>query len=408
MLFTTIGVFAENKCDFAGVRSISLPWYHDQKNSNKFVYKYRVYRKPEFNKPTVVFIPGGPGQVSINNLIATDKLIPIDWGLILTDPRGVGCNDDKNILYPPVFFKTEYIATDILGAIIDSQIPISSIILYGASYGTVVATEIADIAARQGLESFKQIILEGTLGRSFIQKEYASEYETQWELYFSSLSEETKTALKNINTIITPSLLNSWSDFLQEYLLVGGFQNKGHILDYPISLLLSANGKEELVSQYLNSTIQSSTTLSNSDQLWANIWCGELNSEGDTWEPIFDTKASRLKVIQKQDNFRCHEVKQNSVYNASLKVIRENIIYFHGEADPAVPLWSGQYHFNNIQGSGYRILYIFPKMGHSPLRTLNMFNDVCGANVIQSVETNSATLNLIKDCGFTVNMKKRN
>ncbi len=65
------------------------------KNSSvTFDFKYAVIRTASPGSPTVLYVPGGPGGASIGD-DSIPPLIPDEYGLILTDPRGVGCNDSR-------------------------------------------------------------------------------------------------------------------------------------------------------------------------------------------------------------------------------------------------------------------------------------------------------------------------
>ena len=100
----------------------------------------------------MIFLPGGPGQLSMEESLGIDKIVPESWGLVLTDPRGVGCNFNGKTVYPREFYQTQHIAHDVLSVIKDLKRPHSEIVLFGVSYGTVVATEVSHLAEKLGLE----------------------------------------------------------------------------------------------------------------------------------------------------------------------------------------------------------------------------------------------------------------
>lgn len=108
-------------------------------NGKTFPYTFR-YQCKSPKLPTIIYIPGGPGSGSINTEKSTFK--NINANVILTDPRGVGRNK--------TFFDfggknsdltTHLVAMDII-EIVNSFPETQRFIIYGHSYGTVVATHV--------------------------------------------------------------------------------------------------------------------------------------------------------------------------------------------------------------------------------------------------------------------------
>ncbi len=405
----TTKVFADitKPCHFSGLENIKRPWYPNKNKSFEFLYSFRVLRTAKKGFPTIIFIPGGPGQTSMDGQLGIDKIVPKNWGLVLTDPRGVGCNDVGKE-YPPDFFQTNYIADDILALIKKIAIPHDKIILYGLSYGTVVATKVASLANKRELTKFNALFLEGTLGRSFKGQEFLDQYVIEWREYFNRLDELTKQMLIKNFPLLSRKFRKNWSNFLLSGLIFGGAQKREHTLDYPISLLSSNEGILELEKNFLITGERNSSQ--NSNQMWESIWCGELNNEGNTWELGYDIDFNALRIYEKKDRTLCNTNYRGERYDSSFEYVREKVFYFQGGADPATPLWQAEYHFENLNGSGESIFFTFPEMGHSPLEVLKMFESTCLSDFLNSVLSEKNTNQILEKCGFNVRTKykKRN
>lgn len=132
-------------------------------------YRYEI-RRAVGEAPTVVLLPGGPGQSSIGDIhtLAAVELIPENFGVIAIDPRGVGKNDFGPDLTNSLYSSAQ-VAMDVIEVLRHENL--NHYLIYGESYGTVVATHLAhqlnDPAAlglRAGPES---IVLSRVIGRAF-------------------------------------------------------------------------------------------------------------------------------------------------------------------------------------------------------------------------------------------------
>src|SRR5437763_560877 len=87
------GTASPDPCSGLEVHSIQRPMVPGvAAGSAKFNYKYR-YISGDASAPTVIFIPGGPGDPSMQFRNARGAFgFPASFGVVLTDPRGAGCN----------------------------------------------------------------------------------------------------------------------------------------------------------------------------------------------------------------------------------------------------------------------------------------------------------------------------
>ncbi len=118
-------------CSSSAVREVSRPSYSDGR-SGVFKLRYGVAEREDPDPPLIIFIPGGPGQTSMDAPLS----YPSDFGVVRTDPRGVGCNARQSI--PTDSFSSEAIAKDILAIVRDLK-P-KRYFIHAISYGTIPAT----------------------------------------------------------------------------------------------------------------------------------------------------------------------------------------------------------------------------------------------------------------------------
>lgn len=139
-------------------------WIMDRPLSNKvgadsFRYSFK-YKCIDPNYPTIIYLPGGPGAPSSD----FPPEITTVANLILTDARGTGINEnfwDQG--GSPEDVSSEILAEDIM-AIVD-QFHLKKYVLYGHSYGTVLATVTAHKIEASELPRPLAIVLEGPTGR---------------------------------------------------------------------------------------------------------------------------------------------------------------------------------------------------------------------------------------------------
>ena len=199
-----------------------------------FEYKFKLVRQAQEGFPTVIYIPGGPGQTSMDGNLNQPKAVPSKFGLILTDPRGVGCNYSVNLTAND--FRTIYLASDILSILQKLSLAPEKTILYGASYGTYLTTMTADLNSRRGNNPLRMLVLEGTLGKAFVGPEYLNQYSSAWEKFLSRNGGD-NFKIQIIEAVQKNHLDEStFASFLNGYLLLGAWGSAGHVLDLPCAV----------------------------------------------------------------------------------------------------------------------------------------------------------------------------
>ena len=112
------------------------------------------YTKKPFQKglPTILFIAGGPGASPRDS-----EFDLIGYNIIFFEPRGLGCSkpDSKATFVDPLFYSTQQTVDDIKVVLEDYKV--DKAIVYGHSYGTMVAT----IFAHRYPKLVELLVLEG-------------------------------------------------------------------------------------------------------------------------------------------------------------------------------------------------------------------------------------------------------
>lgn len=163
-------------CNGPTVSTLSAPIFpHDPAEGTYLYHFQRVKAKVQPAVTTLIIIPGGPGGTLMSKSLPQDLSynFPENWDVIVTDPRGAGCNVADFTGVDNDALRSDYIAADILEMIRFFQLNHS--IIYGGSYGTVVATYLADQLTRtpfsDPLQRPQAILLEGVVGKADASEE---------------------------------------------------------------------------------------------------------------------------------------------------------------------------------------------------------------------------------------------
>lgn len=135
---------------------VSVPLSYEKESSETLeLYTYTV--KPfDPNKPTIIFLDGGPGQ----NTHGMREYLPEGVNQINFDQRGLGCSAPATFAQyrDASLFSTENTVKDIES--IRKAYGLDKVTVYGVSYGTVPAT----IYGSLNKNTSRSVILEGVVG----------------------------------------------------------------------------------------------------------------------------------------------------------------------------------------------------------------------------------------------------
>lgn len=333
-------------CDATDLRALTLPVDPYDPDGETFIYHYQVLDRGADDRPTVVHIPGGPGIPSIGR----GPHLPDDVDVVLTDPRGVGCNA-ADAPHPASFYGTERFAGDVIAAITD--LGLENYILYGHSYGTVLSTVVASRIEEEGLPPPKLIVLEGVLGEAMDSDDAA--YRALWPLVRDALPEAVREQLSGEPLPLGFDALQ-WGEMISTTLS----QFSPAVLH---GLLLGLDeGADPTV---LTETVEAFTggTPLWDDELTMGLFrpvaCREIAE--DSWFGFELVDGEIVPTIN-----MCDDIDLAEPYAAADWPITVPIVYVQGTVDPATVHSSARVHFEAQTGSD-RTFVALPDVGHAPL-----------------------------------------
>lgn len=340
-------------------------------------YKYEIRRaQPGF--PTLVAIPGGPGQGLIGSMktVKSGDFIPDNYGIILIEPRGVGQNnfgpDQSKEIY-----STENVSADILKIIKIEKL--KNYFVHGQSYGTVVATVLGNQLSSTSIPKPKGIILSGVLDERF--NDILSGYNFQLARlysYFSPLQKEK--ILKNLRKLsdefgenqrifavlfintLTPNIEDPSSNGRNtlnmkrffELLSEDNFDSSDQAMSFFQETAKSVGKIKNNMGPYLRNYSMEET-----------IKCRELTNNDGMLDLYFD--FDRFQIVS---NFSdCKQkgyVLDNPFFSKNYQINDIPIYYIQGLLDPATPVQGARMHFNN-QKSSQKIFVQLDNYAHTGL-----------------------------------------
>lgn len=354
----------QNPCsDVKTIRTVKVPWDPNKPKSPTFEYRFK-YEVVNPLAPTVVIIPGGPGQTSI---ITKDQwplgAVPANFNKIYFDPRSLGCNYaiESQALVP--YLKTEYVVNDIFLAL--KSVNLKTYIIYGASYGTVVATQLAKKIETEKFEAPVALVLEGAVGKKFENFDtYFYFYQYEWEKVFNQLPARWKNLFQSgkYDTSFTKS---QWGSLVTSDLILGDIPEapvNGSMLFWHLKLLELYFAKKitQKEQPYLPSLFSKLQDAQFPNLFFRMIGCGEL--WGDWY---YGRSLENTRLVRTGKNV-CEGIEYKNPYDSNKYKLSIPIYYFQGTNDPATPLNSALYHFL-AQKTADRQFLVVAGAGHAPL-----------------------------------------
>jgi pimeloyl-ACP methyl ester carboxylesterase len=330
----------------------------DPANPARGTFPFRYLHEPsQPRKPTVIYIPGGPGFGSLRwahtpeglEAMREDLGLPEGFGLLLHDPRGVDCGSPKKGFFADGELRTELMAGDLKRVI--QALRIKNPILYGHSYGTVVATHLAV----SGLAP-KAVVLAGVVGKASWGGE-SSVYkmvQQEWQRFKPRLPLEASRRLALPSPLgIDPA---TWGAAIESGLTTAAFLRDGESWSYELLELLSslaANDPkaDEAVGARIRSLGEGSfaqfrtaaRTDSDGERVYQRIYCNELaDSE-------YDSQLVNGEIGAIPGSDLCEGSRMLEPYDSARYRIQAPIFYFNGTGDPATALSDAAYHFERQQ-----------------------------------------------------------
>ena len=355
-----------NPCDSATVRTISRPIDPDDAvAATTFQYSYEYVAPSADGAPTVVYIPGGPGQAAIGEAADWADRLPVGYGLVLTDPRGVGCNEAASGAYGESFYKSRFVADDVLAAVKD--LGLSNYLLYGISYGTEVATIAASKADAAKMPP-KALVLEGVLGRAMNDDEADATYSSLWDAKLAAQPEVAAAFAKS--DLPLGYTAPQWLTVIRSALMLGEMSTKNGPTD-PLDLVTESAvstdaGKQKWARSVIDQLVHSNDDINESDAastFYAYIACREV------FEDLVETTLVGGHMVRGSENY-CLDAGLTFTaekFDSAAWQVKAPIYYFVGENDPATPSALAKYHFDHQTSAASKELIFIGKGGHNPL-----------------------------------------
>ncbi|MBN9509811.1 MAG: alpha/beta fold hydrolase [Alphaproteobacteria bacterium] len=353
---------ADNRaCAAPDVRHVAVPLDYARPQGGQFDLAYRLRPGSGAVRPLVIVIPGGPGGTLIRedrNVLSGG--IPDDVPVVLTDPRGAGCNDDPR-LTEDRDFTSEWLARDLLAIVADMERGRGErldYILYGQSYGTVEATIAAAIAGRESRTPPRALVMEGTLGHAFTSYEQQfSAFQAEWHAQRDALPLRWQQLIRT----------GAFHDALGSNSLTWA-----RLIDRSILRGYHADGDSDLEEQLASDVLLFRSLRSigrtpygderaGESRLLRVIACEELT--GDLY-PGRDMRGGELVLTGSDACAGSRRLVRP--YNAAQWPVAAPIVYFQGLHDAATPPAQARYHFDVERGAP-RWLVTVDRAGHSVL-----------------------------------------
>lgn len=378
IFFSVQNIFAQSPvCNKSNISFVESAVDFRRPQLGLFKYYYQYIKKANDLETTIIVIPGGPGGSSIDLLPDSPYF---DWtqilygfaskyNAILTDPRTIGCNK-TNIDFPSETFTSENVANDIISII--KSLKLDNYVIYGHSYGTVVATLIGKSASDGLIPPPKAIVMSGTLGHYFKnhKNEVLPYYYKAWGNVRSYLPlsiqelfpkrDDWSDYSENINAIMPFEIpVKTWFNFVFSNLTEGGIYTNRKLINPFLNklLLLDKHDSDELLKlkkEVLSFALPPEDALPRLTlkPFHNSIWCKEMeekqgpecSAQNYSFTNPFDSKYFQIDEIP--------------------------IIYIQGEFDTSVPMDKAIYHYSN-QLNKNKFFLVAKDGGHSTTNSIS-------------------------------------
>ena len=386
-------------CDSQSVSRVEgVPIYHDRLNSQTFSFYYEA-NIPHPSEPTIIYLPGGPGlpSIGIRSHWTTGNFVNIDQ-------RGVGCNyaSEHNRANDAI---TTWQAVRDIGYVI-RHLGLKDFIIYGHSYGTVSATQLAfhlenDLGVRP-----RAVVLMGTVGHKFgAMRAWHMSHIDQWQRL---KSEYPKVALLFANGAL-PNLGGTRAEWGRYLFNVGNlYRASGKQLEalYDELSTFASGGSEGAVMQSIREKFHGEdppyypSVPSYISFVFTRISCQEIFNPLDFYGKSIDRNGDMKLTISPntpQNNDMCGGIAERDPYDSKNFQLQSPLIYIQGETDPQVPLSQAYYHFLNQNLSSHKEWILVERGSHSPLDDAL---ESCSEQIWNAIKQGDSVSSLLTSNGY--------
>ncbi|MBX3196568.1 MAG: alpha/beta fold hydrolase [Labilithrix sp.] len=384
-------------CRSAEIVALSRPHSSARPAGEKFTYRVWFRRPASPELPTVVHIPGGPGTPSIGH---DQAWVPPSYGLVTTDPRGVGCNQTA-AADAREFYRTDELANDVVAAIdVLRTKGMGKFLLHGHSYGTVLATHVAHLLADPARPQPEAVILEGVLARAFTTEWMAASYVDEWSFQKATLSPAVRSALREPKPLGYDG--KTWGNFfmvMTAQLGPDATQAAFQLLD-PDAAGKAVPENIEKLQTLIDAFGKLEVSAGPSLTLQQQVACRELTS--DLPADNVDVVLEGGEIVKAPDvGTLCEGFELERPFHVRDHLYPFRTYYFIGDHDTATPPWQGKLHFDTL-ATADRVEIVVEGAGHLPLmRHLAP----CGPSLVEAVAAGQGFGDALAACGAPVDVR---
>ena len=380
------------QCTTDEIRSIERPLSSETQASPTFAYQFRYRAPASSDQPTLIFLPGGPGQASIGT--PSESFVPAGFGLVQTDPRGVGCNELADVGEPLAFYQTDELAADVVAIV--AELGLDNYVLYGVSYGTVLATVTVHRLESSGLPPPRAVILEGVVGRAFATEFVAQGMIDQWDAIYPALPADALAVLAEPAPLGLTA--HDWGEYIASRLPLGRgpegslLANELYLLSEAAVPLTGMTLEEnraaiaEAVRQAANADPVDAAGL----RLFRYVACREITTEATTDGLDVVLEAGRLVPAPGQGSM-CTDLSLTTPFDVRRFPSSTKTFYITGERDPNTPAWQGDYHMANHITAERTMLFV-PDAGHNAMGYNLGVESMCAVPLVEDMALGGARL----------------
>lgn len=352
-----------------------------------------AYTKKPFNKslPTVLFFTGGPGVSS-----RSTEFSLTETNVLYFEQRGISCSRpaSKELFLDPDFYSSENTARDALAVV--KAWNLSSVSIYGHSYGTIPATIFASFFPT----ATRSLILEGVVYHADKTLWLTKIRDQLLQNVFDSLTAEEQTKILELSE--SQKVPASWFSKIGHMML---YLNNGTeaYKTFLQGILATDMDLPSFINNFFSDPNKPEDNFGYGDVTMGMIACREMNMSDPAMS--LTTIFQNGKLVSDHDNTDrtafCRPLKLENAYQTSRPFLASRypvvspVYYLLGETDGATPLEQGLAHFANV-AKGKKQAFIMKAGGHLPSLGLLKDNRECEGSDCDSLRQNKIQVDIFE------------
>ncbi len=377
----------------SGLLSVNVPFDVTGSSPRLLQYNYSIVkpRVPVDSPVTIVWLGGGPAEALVNHQQLVSEMFPPEVQVLLVEYRGFGVNkpiassgpgNEVTEFVDSAFkdFNSDTITTDVIEVLKSEKI--EKYILFGQSFGTIVATKLAALSEQNGLKKPFRVVLEGSIAKSPTLEE-AQETAKLFNVLLKQLDTAAHKVLQDSKSFDYTRA--EWDILFRYFVLANGgdfaVDQFNTLIPYFYGTLeqieagkayvapLIKAAKDALGESYKEygqheQSFESLATLAQR-QIAPKILLSEIRY--DSAELVLRDGTYSVE----QNQFDESLIKHFNPFDSSKWQISSPVYYIHGELDTATYLGTGKSHANSQFSTPFKCFSVVENVGHSPLSMLD-------------------------------------